>query len=383
MLIFHSSCFDSPSLSFQPKLRSYKSWISVPQQNSLTGALIPLSLQEHVLGNTSIVLDCLGFLMCPCKICALNQQGMEGFKELKIQVSPLRRASGQGNEKQTPTSSRKGVVVRDTYRWRRWTGSRFEWWQKRTSLQSFRPVAKHAEKESAGTRWVSGGTSSPIRRFLSEPCLASMWDSSVSYQNWNILQLASFYKKLWFFFFNESQPTADCTLPSLKWLRLWIAPAWKYLSALAAKLFPLCTEQNQTRDLQDFCIKVNKNDLNWHSTRSLVSQSQGRSAVLKLQSLNYQSCLRDQEIKAHVSRQREQQLSLFRWPVQGTLLQFGDALTFSHGYSFTSALCWMDFLQLKKVDVHLKKCRFISVTNTLYLSVYKNTDEGKKKNQVF
>lgn len=43
----------------------------------------------------------------------------------------------------------------------------------------------------------------------------------------------------------------------------------------------------------------------------------------------------------------------------------------------------MDFLQLKKVDVHLKKWRFIGVTNTLYLSVYKNTDEGKKKNQVF
>lgn len=45
-----------------------------------------------------------------CKVCALHQWGMEGFQGTESNVSPLIRMRGQGNEKQTPTSSRKGLI---------------------------------------------------------------------------------------------------------------------------------------------------------------------------------------------------------------------------------------------------------------------------------
>lgn len=145
---------------------------------------------------------------------------------------------------------------------------------------------------------------------------------------------------------------------------------------------PLYTTKSDW-DLQGFCIKVNKYNFNWHSTHdSLFNKSPKHFTILKQQSLTYQACLLAQEIKVHVSRQKGQQFSFFRWPVQGVWLQFAVVLTFSHSYSFTNTLYWMNFLQLKKVDVHLKRwAPLYRCYKHAILTVSKNTDG--KKNKLF
>lgn len=115
-------------------------------------------------------------------------------------------------------------------------------------------------------------------------------------------------------------------------------------------------------DFQGFRIKANKYNFNCLSTPFSVQQIpkmfyDSGTAVSKLPGL-------PQEIKGHVSRQRGQQLLLFRRPVQGTLLQFQDVLNFSHSYSFTNTLYWKDFLQV--MFIWRSECHFISVTNTLH-----------------
>lgn len=167
---------------------------------------------------------------CDCMFCFLCQELTE--QELRARSLCSEQWEVKDTDADTQQHQKRAHRSEKHIDERNWPGGQFGCLQTihsaiiQTSCQVYRT---NISKKLANCWWYllsSGG------RFLLELLLVSMWFSSpsVSCKNWNILQLAGFcrkhkfwYFRVFFFTLSEIQSDALCSLPSLKWIRWWIA----------------------------------------------------------------------------------------------------------------------------------------------------------------